>query len=824
MPSRTVMSERSSTPEIKPEPQQPRTADGSTPMMETTAGPSSSNSIDILTQNMTTLVRKIQDLRHIGIEDSQITLPKICVIGDQSTGKSSLIEGMSEIKVPRSAGTCTRCPMEINLSESDPGQPWTCRVYLSRRYMFDSSRKISKPKKSESLGPWHPQEPEDEAFTTITDRAQIADVIKWAQLAILNPSSPTANYIPGQNSDTDPMMHQVKFSPNIVRLDISAPSFPSLSFYDLPGVINQAEFDEERYLVNLVENLVKEYICQENCIVLLTMTMTDDVMNSSAARIMRDVRGAKYRALGVLTKPDRVQAGESYEQWNEILEGDKFALGHGYYVVRNNPDPSVEHSVARREEDEFFESPPWVSELAPYRERFGTRNLQSKLSHLLFQQIQGCLPMIIEKINEKAARIDAELSTLPAPPSANVPYILCGKLHTLKDRIRCQIDGGSREYPLQKLWVTIAEDFKEALRKTRPAVKLLTDSEKESVSLGMNDDSELEVIQSPSKKRKTPADSGDIASAGQGNRSKKPSTYTYRQFDRFARAVKEFTWGEIRDINRESATAGIPQQINPKAIDCMNQMSVAHWRDPMVVFIETSHKLVKETLLHELSQVFMQYSQTGLYRELEKIIKSYLKKLQIEHVAHVEEIYNIEYHRPFTMAAENLEKATDEARQHLQSRRLDARAEHYMGEKYPKGDARRENEKKKLGINELGPDQYALEVKMMASSRGYYEVASSRFVDAVCQSVHTKLFFKCRENLIEALEQGLGIRNDNAVERCNELMSEDVDRQRRRQYLEKQKEKVMKAQEWLQAENPTQDQDEPAGFGVEIKSQPPDAY
>ncbi|KAL2857970.1 P-loop containing nucleoside triphosphate hydrolase protein [Aspergillus pseudoustus] len=770
--------------------------------MDSNNEPGSSDSISNLAQSMTALVRKIQDLRHIGIEDSRITLPKICVVGDQSTGKSSLIEGMSEIKVPRSAGTCTRCPMEINLSGSEPDQSWTCRVYLSRKYMFDGSRRILKPKKSEPLGPWYLQDQEDELFTTITDKGQIEEVIKWAQLAILNPGSPSANYVPGENSDT-PSHCQVKFSPNIVRLDICAPGFPSLSFYDLPGVINQAECDEERYLVNLVENLVKDYICQDNCIVLLTQTMTDDVMNSSAARIVRDMRGAKDRTLGVLTKPDRVQIGESYSQWIEILEGNKFGLGYGYYVVRNNPDPSVEHFEARQEEDEFFKTPPWSADLVLYQGRFGTRNLQSALSNLLFQQIQGCLPVIIDKINEKAARIDDELSTLPAPPSANVPYILCGKLHTLKDRIRCQIEGGSREYPLQKVWTNIAEDFKLSLAITRPTVRLLSDFDKESICNGRNDDSECElteIYQTP-KKQKLEEDEPSTRTRP----PKKTTGYYTTHFDNFTSSSKEFSWEEIRDINKESASTGIPQQINPRAIDYMNRLSVLHWRDPMMAFIDASHRLVKETLLRELKEVFVQYLQTELYRELRRIIETYLKKLRAEHIAHVEEIYSIEHQRPFTMAKTALDKETNAANDLFERRRFEARANHFLDlqqQKCPRGDPRRANGMKKLGVDELGVDIFTLEVKMMATTRGYYEVASSRFVDAVAQSVHTKLFFKCRENLVEEIERGLGIYDQNVVDRCNELMSEDAERQRRREYLMRHKDKVMQAQQWLEAENP----------------------
>jgi len=37
-----------------------------------------------------------------------LSLPQIVAIGSQSSGKSSLIEGMSGVALPRAAGTCTR--------------------------------------------------------------------------------------------------------------------------------------------------------------------------------------------------------------------------------------------------------------------------------------------------------------------------------------------------------------------------------------------------------------------------------------------------------------------------------------------------------------------------------------------------------------------------------------------------------------------------------------------------------------------------------------------------------------------------------------------
>jgi GTPase SAR1 family protein len=464
-------------------------------------------SINFMTKDMRALVKQIQDLRHLGIEDSKIALPKICVVGDQSTGKSSLIEGMSEIQVPRSAGTCTRCPMEINLSDSD--EPWKCSISLTNSHIFSTKQGFRKVTKAKPLGPWNPlSEPQDEPFMTIFSKDQVQDAIKRAQLAILNPTTNPAEYLPGSSINIENATTVVKFSPNVVRLDITAPNFPNLSFYDLPGVISQTEVDDETYLVTIVENLVKHYVSQENCIILLTLPMTDDATNSSAARIVREIK-ATHRTLGVLTKPDRV---EDVSQWTDLLTGQKFRFGHGYYVVRNNPDPKVEHQRARAEEEHFFAGSPWTEDrLAVFKSRLGTRNLQNALSKLLLDQIKECLPRITTQIHEKAQWIDEQLSFLPEPVNQNTLYVLCSKLQELKTAISASLEGGSKEMSMLKIWNHIAEDFFTAIQHTKPMVHLLTAHEiymkvpKETV------DSDVEVTgvasAKPTPKRKLGSDS-----------------------------------------------------------------------------------------------------------------------------------------------------------------------------------------------------------------------------------------------------------------------------------------------------------------------------
>ena len=60
----------------------------------------------------------VDDLRRMGL-NSVLELPQIVVCGDQSAGKSSVLEAISEIPFPRRANFCTRFATEIVLRRSD---------------------------------------------------------------------------------------------------------------------------------------------------------------------------------------------------------------------------------------------------------------------------------------------------------------------------------------------------------------------------------------------------------------------------------------------------------------------------------------------------------------------------------------------------------------------------------------------------------------------------------------------------------------------------------------------------------------------------------
>jgi hypothetical protein len=53
-------------------------------------------------------------LRELGV-DQVLKVPTLVIAGDQSSGKSSVVEAIAGVSLPRSGGTCTRCPTEVRM-------------------------------------------------------------------------------------------------------------------------------------------------------------------------------------------------------------------------------------------------------------------------------------------------------------------------------------------------------------------------------------------------------------------------------------------------------------------------------------------------------------------------------------------------------------------------------------------------------------------------------------------------------------------------------------------------------------------------------------
>jgi len=162
----------------------------------------------------------VNTLHSLGAQQDGVRLPKIAVIGNQSSGKSSLIEAISRVQVPRAGGqTCTRCPMEVILKTSD-SPDWQARVALRLEHDLPPHRE---------RGLYQ--------FQTTSRPEDIPGILRRAQLAILHLDRNSQDFqrLPDAQVNTYQLTNQ--FSRNIVSLEIIGADV-DVTFVDLPGIIH----------------------------------------------------------------------------------------------------------------------------------------------------------------------------------------------------------------------------------------------------------------------------------------------------------------------------------------------------------------------------------------------------------------------------------------------------------------------------------------------------------------------------------------------------------------------------------------------------------
>ncbi|EEY23957.1 conserved hypothetical protein [Verticillium alfalfae VaMs.102] len=219
------------------------------------------------------------DVQQLGIEHI-VSLPSLIMVGDQSAGKSMLMSSVAGLPLPRSDGVCTRCPIHIRASRNNE---WSCRVSLQLDYDYcppPFGQPITKDDVTAEnpFPPWvRRQNREVKEFMTIYSRnkSEIETVLRWAQVAVLNYAQNSDLFIPGSGAIARTRELAVeaentiaKFSPNTVALEIKGPDLPDLSFYDLPGIFRNSGYEEDEYLVQVVENLAVQHISENDALII----------------------------------------------------------------------------------------------------------------------------------------------------------------------------------------------------------------------------------------------------------------------------------------------------------------------------------------------------------------------------------------------------------------------------------------------------------------------------------------------------------------------------------------------------------------------------
>ena len=333
---------------------------------------------NVLFKKLRKLINLIDQLRDCGVNE-YIKLPRICSLGTQSSGKSSVLESIVGLDfLPRGDGVVTRRPLELRLCHINSGEPWA--IFEERK------------------------------GTKFTDFVKVRETIE----ALTDEVCKT-----NKNIIDKPIV-----------LNVYSQTCPDLTLVDLPGVTRVPIGDQPKNIEEITKNMARRYVDDPLTIILCVIAANSDIATSDGLMLAKEIDTSGTRTLGVLTKLDIMDAGTDARK---ALMNEEIPLKLGYVGVKNRSKQDLNNKISMaetaRKEKEFFKSHPAYKNLPAGH--LGTDVLINKLTKIYFRIIRENLPRIVKAINERLKTAEEELQSLGQP----MPTDDAGKMSLLWNMI-----------------------------------------------------------------------------------------------------------------------------------------------------------------------------------------------------------------------------------------------------------------------------------------------------------------------------------------------------------------------------------------------------
>uniref|UniRef100_A0A8C8TT77 Interferon-induced GTP-binding protein Mx2 n=1 Tax=Peromyscus maniculatus bairdii TaxID=230844 RepID=A0A8C8TT77_PERMB len=337
----------------------------------------------------------IDSLRALGVEQD-LALPAIAVIGDQSSGKSSVLEALSGVALPRGSGIVTRCPLVLKLKKLEQGEEWTGKVTYN-----DIELELSDP-------------------------SEVEDAINKGQ-----------NFIAGEG---------LGISDKLISLDVSSPNVPDLTLIDLPGITRVAVGNQPADIGRQIKRLIKTYIQKQETINLVVVPSNVDIATTEALSMAQEVDPEGDRTIGIMTKPDLVDRGTE-DKVVDVVRNLVYHLKKGYMIVKCRGQQDIQEKLSLTEalekEQAFFKEHPHFSVLLEDG-KATVPLLAERLTTELISHICKSLPLLENQIKKCHQTASEELQKYGAdiPEDDNEKtFFLIEKINTFNQDITAIVQG-----------------------------------------------------------------------------------------------------------------------------------------------------------------------------------------------------------------------------------------------------------------------------------------------------------------------------------------------------------------------------------------------
>ncbi|GMH36208.1 hypothetical protein BSKO_04076 [Bryopsis sp. KO-2023] len=288
-------------------------------------------------------------------------LPAIVVVGDQSSGKSSLLEILSGVTLPRGEGICTRVPLELQLRNGT-------EVSAQIEYQTD----LDAPRVSKHI------------------------MVEEVKNEILLATKRIAG-----------MELNIKDLPIVLRM--TGPTYQDLTLIDLPGIARMPLRGQPDNIEELTMEMIQKYINGDSKVILCAVPANNEFVTSAALKLASNVDPLGLRTLGVVTKADQFSRG--MRRRLEGLDDTDVKLKLGFVAVRCRTQKELEEGISlqdvRMREELLFETDPELRDVQPHCR--GISTLVDKLVDIQKERLIEQLPRIVKQLDERIADMESSL-------------------------------------------------------------------------------------------------------------------------------------------------------------------------------------------------------------------------------------------------------------------------------------------------------------------------------------------------------------------------------------------------------------------------------
>ncbi|PVH90779.1 hypothetical protein DM02DRAFT_647505 [Periconia macrospinosa] len=310
-----------------------------------------------------------------------VDLPQLVVVGDQSSGKSSVLEGLTGLPFPRDSGLCTRFATHITFRRSGKAKITVSII----------PNKMSPQDRQERLRNW--------SITPLQslDAASFRDIMEQVTTAM--------------EIGSEAEHFRRTFSEDVLRLEVSGPTQEHFSIIDVPGIFKRTtQGITTKEDIALVDRIVHGYMSNPRSVMLIVIPCNVDIATQEILERAEDLDTEGIRTLGVLTKPELIDQG-SEGAAVDLLEGRKHRLLLGWHLLRNPGQSDLNASRCRHTiEEEFF------TKVAPWngldKGKVGVQTLRIRLQAILEDHIRREFSKVRREISERLKKAEKQLRDL----------------------------------------------------------------------------------------------------------------------------------------------------------------------------------------------------------------------------------------------------------------------------------------------------------------------------------------------------------------------------------------------------------------------------